>query len=84
MELLKELQNPVLSIPSKNYHFESNMMFRLPAYPIKKFCAKLDNLPPKSRNHKDLLSARNVQVFEALNSMLDMFTNYTGDKNCSS
>lgn len=66
MKLYHELFSPIYNIPSKNYPFESNMMTRLPPYPLKKACEMMQQ----------------KSSFSGLNQILNMYTNYTGSKKC--
>jgi hypothetical protein len=44
MGVYNELRKPVINLPSKNYHFDSNMMDKLPKKGILKVCSYFKNI----------------------------------------
>ena len=61
------------------------MMVNLPPWPIPKICKHFSNLPPADKriDASDDLTPRQVALMEGLNHFLNLYTNHTGQKNCS-
>jgi hypothetical protein len=89
-KIYTELYMPLVSLPSKNYPFESNMMDHLPAKPLEKSCAFFSNITENAtlaQQNENInsteLDSRQIQLFGALNKVLNLYTNYTGSKSCA-
>lgn len=61
------------------------MMIHLPSWPINKVCKNFAGLPlaDKKIDASDDLSPRQEGIMKALNQFMNLYTNFTGDKDCN-
>ena len=60
-------------------------MVHLPPWPITKVCKQFAGIPSSDKriDASDDLTPRQVALMEGLNNFLNLYTNHTGEKNCS-